>query len=291
MTAPLPNTLIVGAQKAGTTTLHRLLESHPRIFTPRKPQEIHFFDLDENFRRGLSWYRAKFAAWSGEPIVFQTSPLYLYEPAAPERIARFCPEVRIIVLLREPVARAYSHFRHEVRFGWESLPFAEALRRERYRILRGPVARRHYSYADRGRYRRQIGRYLEHFSHDRLLFLRWEDLVRSPPALAVDIVAWLGLPANEDWEKSVRATSWRFNSSLTPRWPHLQRMTRRLRLRLPALVRLLDALNLREGYPAPMPPGPRLALASQFSTEIGKLEKLTGLDLATWHHDVADTNL
>ena len=98
MTLPLPNAIIGGAQKSGTTTLHRLLETHPQTFTPSRTQEIHYFDLEENYSRGLDWYASFFSGWRGEPVVFQTSPLYLYQLVSHRLLRYASPFLHLIAL-------------------------------------------------------------------------------------------------------------------------------------------------------------------------------------------------
>ena len=91
----IPNLFIGGAQKSGTTSLHYLLKTHPDIFIPETPQEIHFFDIDQNYTRGLDWYARFFSLWQNEPIIAQTSPLYLFEPTVPIRIKEVAPPGKI----------------------------------------------------------------------------------------------------------------------------------------------------------------------------------------------------
>lgn len=277
---PLPNAILGGAQKSGTTTLHRLLETHPRIFFPPRPQEIHFFDLEQNFSRGLAWYRRHFRAWNGQPVIAQTSPLYLYEPRAARRIFEALPEVKLIFILRQPVDRAYSHYWHEVRYGYERLAFEEALAAEPARLRGGEEARRHFSYLDRGRYTAQLARYLEFFGPERLAVVLYDQLVKDPSELARRAARFLGA-GTEGWTLPDRVAGERHNAAMVPRFPRVQRGLRRFR-GLPLLPRAIDRLNLRRTAYPPMRPETRARLTADFAGEARGLANLLGLDVGAW---------
>ena len=171
-----PDLYIVGAQKSGTTSLHRLLASHTDIFFPSSPQEIHFFDIEENYAKGLDWFSALFSDRKNQSVVAQTSPLYMYMPNVPKRIHTVVPSAKIIFILRNPIDRAYSHYWHEIRFGYENLSFVDALEAEPQRIAKNDEYRRHYSYVDRGRYSQQILRFQELFQPTNLLVILQDEL-------------------------------------------------------------------------------------------------------------------
>src|SRR5919201_3141433 len=144
---PLPDFLIIGAQKAGTTALYAYLRWHPGITGPSW-KEVSFFD--RYYARGEAWYRGNMPSrprqWLAErrngrpPLVGEASPSYLFHPLAPERVANLLPRARLIAVLRNPVDRAFSHYQHELSLGREHLSFEEALDREDER-LRGEVER------------------------------------------------------------------------------------------------------------------------------------------------------
>lgn len=187
---PLPDYLIIGAQRAGTTTLQRLLARHPEISGPRFRKGLHYFDT--GFDRDDEWYRSQFPiSRRGGPIVGEASPYYLFHPLVPQRIADLMPDVKLIALLRDPVERAISHHRHETRRGYEHLPLEEALDREDERLA-GEVDRmledptyvghehQHHSYVARGRYAEQLERYRRLFPPERLLLVESETAWESP---------------------------------------------------------------------------------------------------------------
>lgn len=201
----------MGAQKAGTTSLHAYLCQHPQVLGARG-KEVHFFDF--NFARGLNWYRRQCpsrlrAAWqrikARRPVLIgESTPYYLFHPYACDRIAEALPGVRIIILLRDPAARAYSHYRHNVRAGWESLSFDEALAQESQRMARAEaklaqdeqaISHEHaaYSYQARGRYLDQLLRFERAFGKANVKVLSSESLFRAPTETYGEVLDFLGL--------------------------------------------------------------------------------------------------
>src|SRR4051812_32044238 len=206
---PLPDFIIIGSQKCGTTFLYDELAKHTCV-APAITKEIHFFDF--NFNRGTDWYRACFAqlrhqAHGQARITGEASPYYIFHPLVAQRIASVAPQAKLIALLRNPVNRAYSHYQHELRLGFERLPFDQALEREQAR-LRGEAERMqadasyqsfthaHYGYLTRGIYIDQLKRWRDLFPDHQLLILRSEDLYRNTPETIGRVLEFLGLP---DW--------------------------------------------------------------------------------------------
>jgi hypothetical protein len=199
----LPGAVILGAQKCGTTSLHGYLVQHPGVIAPLR-KEVHYFDL--NYGRGEAWYRAHFGR-VGEPgLNLDSSPYYLFHPAVPRRMQALLPEAKLVVLLRDPVRRAYSHYWHERARGRESLEFEEAIRAEPQRIAAadarladGSLDRsgdhQRYSYLARGRYAEQLERWFALYPRARFHVVRFEDLVKDPLGRLNDVLAFLGLAA------------------------------------------------------------------------------------------------
>jgi hypothetical protein len=216
-TAPartLPDFLIVGEAKCGTTSLYDDLAQHPCVLEAAV-KEVHFFDI--RFRRGLEWYRAQFPLeWQMQrkkgPTARQTgeaSPYYMFHPHAPARIKQALPNVKLIVMLRNPVERAYSQYQHEFRRGREPLAsFEEAIAAEPER-LRGEHERmlgdewynslehRRHSYVARGIYVNQLQMLCRQFDRQQILIIKSEDYFSAPDVTCKRVREFLGLPA---WE-------------------------------------------------------------------------------------------
>ena len=199
----MPDFVIVGTQRGGTTSLYNNLIAHPKI-APAKRKEVHFFSLF--FDRGLAWYRAQFPTdLPPGTITGESSPYYLFHPLAPQRMRACVPHAKLIVLLRNPVDRAYSHYHLELSRGDETLPFEEAIAHEEER-LRGEVdrlladdtyesfAHQHHSYLARGRYLDQLRAWLNLFPREQLLILKSEDLYHHPTDVVRQATDFLGLP-------------------------------------------------------------------------------------------------
>lgn len=209
----LPDFLIIGAQRAGTTSLYRYLAQHPAVLPVVLTKGAHYFDT--NHDKGVGWYRAHFPLRAHATILGsrlgvrvltgEGSPYYMFHPLVPARVAELLPEVRLIVLLRDPVERAYSHHQHEVARGFEDLPFEEAIDREperlageRERLIADPTYRsfehQHHSYLARGLYLEQLLAWHEHFPRDQLLVLIAEEFFADPAAGLDRVERFLGLP-------------------------------------------------------------------------------------------------
>lgn len=196
----LPDFVVIGAQKAGTTSLHEALAQHPAVMLPAV-KELHYFTLHSE--QPLSWYAAHFADAQAGQLCGEATPYYLFHPAVAQRLARCLPDSRLIVLLRDPVARTLSHYFHAVRRGNEQLPLAEALAAEAARLAdadavlqrQGGVHRAHQqqSYLARSRYEQQLPRFDAWRQRGRLLVLRSEDLFAEPAGTLAQVYAFLGL--------------------------------------------------------------------------------------------------
>jgi hypothetical protein len=199
---PLPNFLILGAQKAGTTALYAYLRRHPAITGPSW-KEVSYFD--RHYARGESWYRGNFPNLlrSRGELVGEASPSYVFHPLGHERVKALVPDARLIVLVRNPVDRTLSHYNHELALGRESLSFEDALAAEEGR-LEGEVERlcadpRYFSrawwshtYKSRGRYAEQLDRWLAVFPREQLLIVPSEELLAKPERVHAQVLEFLG---------------------------------------------------------------------------------------------------
>ncbi|MEH0938286.1 sulfotransferase domain-containing protein [Micromonospora psammae] len=213
---PLPDFLITGTKRGGTTSLWRYLLEHPlvpRLFPAWNTKTSHYFE--ENWGRGETWYRSHFPTERqrralekrhGGPVrVGEAAPLYMFHPLVPQRVADLLPDVRLIFLLRDPVERAYSHWKERRTEGREPLDFAEALAREeertageREKLIADPTyfseAYDWYTYRARGRYLEHLEPWLARFDAGQLLILPSETLYAEPAATHARVLDFLGLP-------------------------------------------------------------------------------------------------
>ena len=214
-TGPLrlqPDFLIVGAQRCGTTTMFKTLVQHPLVARPFLRKGVHYFD-NKGYGNGMSWYRGHFpvAATSRarrlgkRPLTGESSPYYMFHPLAATRIAADLPGVRLIVLLRDPVERAYSGHSHELARGYETESFeraleleAERLRGERERMLAEPGYEsfewQHHAYLTRGRYHEQLVALEKLVGRDRLHVVDSQEFFTQPAKVFPGVLDFLGLP-------------------------------------------------------------------------------------------------
>ncbi len=236
LTAPIrvmPDFLIIGAQKCGTTSLYTYLEQHPCVIRAFR-KELNFFDL--GFQRSILWYRGYFPTLlykqyiekvnRQNAITGEATPQYLFHPLAPERVAATLPNIKLIVLLRNPVDRAYSHYNHEKVRGRESLSFEDAINLEKKRLsseLEKILEYKNYKchiylrfpYLSRGIYMDQLQNWMRFFPREELLIFKYEDLVAEPPAVFKQTLNFLGL---QSWElKNYKASNvGKYSSGLEP---------------------------------------------------------------------------
>jgi hypothetical protein len=200
----LPDAMVIGAQRAGTSSLYRYLGAHPDVSASFR-KEVEYFSRYEHL--GERWYRAHFDLDVGRRrLTFEATPDYLLHPLAAQRARALVPDAKLVVLLRDPVARAVSHHRHMVRLGYERLDLDAALDAEpgrcgpdlsRLAVDPGhdPKALLRYSYVARGRYEEQLRRWFDHFPRDQFLVIRSEDLFDDPVRSFATVVDFLGLPS------------------------------------------------------------------------------------------------
>ena len=218
LTAPvrlLPDFLIIGTQRGGTTSLYNYLQTHPCIGTTTT-KEIHFFD--RRYSKGLAWYRGHFPSalekyyvqrLQGRAYVTgEASPSYLFHPHVPKRVARALPHVKLIVMLRNPVDRAYSQHHHVTKQGYGTLSFEETIRgeeeiiaKEREKMLQDEsyesYAYRHASYLSRGIYVDQLQTWMKVFPREQFLILKSEDFYANPAGSFKQVLTFLGVPQTE----------------------------------------------------------------------------------------------
>ena len=218
----LPDFLVIGTQRGGTTSLYHYLEELPCI-APATTKEIHFFD--RRFNKGLAWYRGHFPTRLERQyeqrfhkrafVTGEASPSYLFHPHVPRRIAKALPHVKLIVLLRNPVDRAYSQYYHAVELGLETLSFEAAIKdeeertaRERAKIMQDEhyesYAFKHLSYLSRGIYVDQLQTWMSLFPREQFLILKSEDFYADPASSVKQVLSFLDIPESEMKEQSYK---------------------------------------------------------------------------------------
>lgn len=214
LTAPArmtPDFLIVGAQRCGTTSMFKTLVQHPGVARPFLRKGVHYFD--KNHDHGPRWYRGHFPVEATSrirrlgrrPLTGESSPYYMFHPWAGQRIIDELPDVRLLVLLRDPVERAYSSHSHESARGYETLSFEESigaepgrLAGERERMLAElgyeSLHWQHHAYVTRGQYIEQLNALEQLVGRDRLCVVDSGDFFTDPAPVFAQICDFLGLP-------------------------------------------------------------------------------------------------
>jgi hypothetical protein len=190
----LPDFVIIGTQRGGTTSLYRYLTEHPDVGSALR-KEVHFFD--RYYEKGMDWYLANFPMRGEVPVVGEASPSYLFHPEVPQRARAAVSHAKFIVLLRNPVDRAYSHYQLVVRRGIETLSFEDAIDKEPERLNSSDdpasLTWRYYSYIKRGLYVDQLKRWMGVFPREQFLIIKSEDFYNNPERVLHQTLAYLGL--------------------------------------------------------------------------------------------------
>lgn len=299
----LPNFFIIGAAKSGTSSLYRYLAQHPQIFTSPKKEPSYFAlpgvdvkasgpgdqqSLDELIVTDRAEYEALFSEAGDASVIGEGSVMYLYYPEVAQRIRREVPDARLIAILRNPVDRAYSCFRHLRRDGREPREvFADALALEDSRIEAGWEHLWHYTRG--GFYFEQLSRYYDVFPPEQISVHMYEDLQMRPLELVGSIFRFLGVDDTFQPDLTIRR-----NVSGMPRSRRLHRFLRQpstlkatLSYFVPRAVRerlYLAATdwNVDSEAESGMPPEVREQLSHLFESDIDRLSQLIGRDLSGW---------
>jgi hypothetical protein len=290
----LPNFLVVGAQKSGTTSLHHYLQAHPDIYLPAQ-KETKFFVHEKYYCKGIGFYETEyFSARNNEPAVGEVDPDYLFCAAALPRIVHDLDTatLKLIFIFRNPAERAFSHYLMSYRRGQEPLTFEEAIDAEPVRITEGHMENLRYSYVTRGYYLRQVERFLEFFDRSRMLFLLAEDLENDPLKCLNQVYAFLGV-AGDFVPSNVGE---RFHRAMVPRSLSLLhwikgrgRGKRLLRMLIPsaAMRQSLRDRLLRLNQTAPgdmvLNPDTRKRLVEAYRAENTRLAGFLGRNLDHWN--------
>lgn len=274
----LPDFLGIGAMRSGTTWLDGILRTHPDLYLPERRKEVHFFN--KYYDRGIDWYRDFFLA-SEEASKYQhigeITPAYLYFSEVPARIKKHIPECKFIIIFRNPVDRAYSHYGFQVKNYAEKRTFQEMLDREPEVFLKGL-------------YGQQLQRYLQHFSLDNFSILIYEHALNNPEKALNQLGNFLSIDPNKFDLSNVGR---KYNASGSVRFPKARALARQCRDFLRSkdldwmwnIAKTSGVERIFEGKGKsipPMNPDIRAELISKYESDITLLEKLIGIDLSVW---------
>jgi Sulfotransferase domain len=290
-----PNFFLVGAAKAGTTSIYAYLAQHPGVFFP-SIKEPHFFTqvrpapeqqfLIEAITK-CSAYLRLYAHAAGYGVIGDASPSYLWHPEVPQRIRAKVPQAKVAIILRDPVERAYSHYLMDYREGAQSKPFYEALLNDMNRSEKGWGVS--YLYYELGLYAQQVRRYLETFKPERVKILMFDDFRRDAKAVLRELAEFLGLDPNPLADID---TSRKYNSYAAPRNQYLRRIAgaKLSRILGQALMPhwlgafIFERIFLKQATKPPLEPRARELLCSLYDSELDQLEKLLGRRLPELRH-------
>jgi Sulfotransferase domain len=237
--------ILAGAQKSGTTALHYFLSRHPDI-TMGKKQEIHFFDNDALFvsEPDYELLHKHYPPLAPSSIAGDCTPSYLYHEPAAERIWNYNPKIKLLVLLRNPVDRAFAHWNMQRYRGREPLDFFDAVREEQMRITGAPATEaRRFAYVARGFYGQQLERFFKFFPREQVKVVKFEDFKGNQRETLASILSFLG-----------------------------RKPLRSVRNKDRNIVPYQRSMNWEE----------RVFLYHLFAEDIAKVEQLLGLDCSDW---------
>jgi hypothetical protein len=262
----LPDFLILGAPKSGTTSLAAWLDARDDVLVPPQ-KELHFFSRDDRWEQGLDWYSPYFEP-AGDRLAGEATPNYLDDPKAPERIAATAPGARLIAILRDPVDRAWSHYSYDRDLALNEVPPFDD-------VVRGAGGPAEHRYLSQGRYVRHLERYVEHVPREQLLVLWFDDLRDRPAEVWKEVCSFVGIPVEPVPEAvgSVHNRHYR----LRARWVRDLMIRGRAWRRLPfGLAGRIDKLLRAEGGYDDMAPAHRARLRESFAADDRALEAWLG---------------
>jgi len=301
----LPNFLILGAAKSGTTSFMRYLMQHPQVFMC--PIKTQFFYLGEDpaqirntedgwyhrasIKKNLADYQAQFDSVGSEKAIGETCDTYLSSQRAAQRIQQYIPMAKLIAILRNPVDRAFSSFAHMLRDGYETLEFAEALIKEQIRVAEGcaPI----WQYRQRGYYYNQIKTYIDLFGKEQLKVFLYDDMHSDINKMLRQAFEFLSVDPNQQID-----TSMRYNVSGAPRNKAVRAIHDSLTKpnRTKTLIKtivprkiirsvsrsILHRFQMHAFEKPQMPAELRQSLTEDYREDILKLQDLIDRDLSEW---------
>jgi hypothetical protein len=276
LSTTLPNFVGIGAARSGTTSLHNYLLQHPEVFLPAQ-KEVHFFSrLDEvdgvTAATTLEEYERLFDGASGHTARGEISPTYMPDPAAADRILETLGPIRVVAILRDPVARAYSHYLHRFKAGLETRPFGEA-------VVEGEP------FFEWSRYGEQLRRYYDRFPRERIHVLLYDDFKRDPAAGLKGLAEFLEVDASFEFD-----TTTQHNQAAAPRFPRANRYIwkvihatwKRAPKALHGSGLATRVLTTSDVKPEALPADQAARLRARLRDDIEATAELIGRDLSHW---------
>jgi len=281
----------VGAAKAGTTSLHAYLSVHPQVFMPVLKEPHYFADFEvapefDNFMpvvRNQSDYQALFNGSHGRVAIGEASPSYLCDAYAAERISSAIPSAKIIISLRNPVERAYSHYLMDFHRGTEKLPFKQALEFDAARPIKGWG--QSAQYVELGLYARQVKAYLDWFGRERVMVILFEDLVRDTKGTMGQVAKFLAIDPDgfpDSVFSQVHNASDISSGQVARAILRMQSLRRFAKKWVPQRLRreIRDRFLFKKGVKAQLEDDVRQKLAARFVEDVSLLERLLARDLS-----------
>ena len=289
--------LVIGTPRSATTWLNTCLEEHPEVCVSR-PKEIHFFnrqshcfwrpEVSAKYALGMDWYRSHFSHCSADQIKGEIGTLYLYDNDAPRLITKHFPSIKLIILLRNPAERLYSHYLHV--WGKQRYPISDSI---------DAVIRKERKFVEQGFYHHHIKRYLDYVNREQILILIYEDMAKDPTLSLQSVFRFLGVDSSfRPPSTQRRIHSAAINQSLIRRlyFREIQRLSSgqtgpfgRVSIKLLRFLRLTKMINsvinaLASGKVTyrQMPLHVRWTLNEVYLCQTKKIENLIGRDLGFW---------
>ena len=259
----LPNFLIVGPPKSGTTSLQFYLNRHPEIFVTG---EAHFFNL--NYEKGIDWYEKYFEEVKNEKAIGEKTPAYFFNKKTPERIKKNLPDIKLIFIFRDPIKRAFSEYWHNVRHGIEDADsFEEAIK-----LDEGLKSK----YIDISKYVTHLEKWFKYFPKKNMFFLTLEELNQNK---LEEILKFLGIKQKIDFGELKK-----YNIGGSVRSKTLSKIVKnRIVKKIPYFSEFIKrGVNMKRGKTPPINPDTRKKLEKKFYKYNSELGKITGLNTDVW---------
>jgi len=295
----LPNFLCIGAPKSGTTSLYDVLKQHQDVFLPSF-KEPHFFDSDESWNKGSKWYMSSYYAKANHHSVGDFTPTYLSHELSPSRILEVLGDkIKFVVILRNPIDRAYSHYLHTKRDQYEDFSFLKALEKEEqrtnyYKKKKDYIGMIRFAYQEQGMYAKQLARYFKLFDREQFYITTFDDFVSKQEHVIKEICDFLGLQEQEGIQYILQSN--KFSKARSVALKNviknpsvIKKIAKWLIPSFPVRQKIrnyIQGLNNKSAEKKPLSEVDRKNCYKRyFKKEIQLLEELLSINLTHWKHD------